>query len=397
MARGNSLRVYFQVGDRNSRSHAEIPLETEIMRLLVSTVTLALICSITHAELGPDRAGLQQRVARGTEFLQSSQAADGSWTSPAAPGITGLVTYSLLQSGVPANDPTVAKALSHLESFIQADGGIYHPKTAHKNYETSIILLALNAANSGGKYDATIVKAAEFLKGIQWDEAEGSDPEHTSFGGAGYGSHKRPDLSNTTFFIEALKAAGVSENDPAFKNALTFVSRCQNLEGEHNTTPFASLVKDGGFYYTPADGGSSQAGMNPDGGLRSYASMTYAGLKSMIYAGVSPDDVRVQAAKNWIRNFYTIEENPGMGQQGLFYYYHTFAKTLAVLKVNEFEDAQGVKHDWRLELASHLFSKQQENGSWTNPEVRWMEGDANLVTAYTLMALKYCDPEVSAE
>ena len=35
------------------------------------------------------------------------------------------------------------------------------------------------------------------------------------------------------------------------QRALVFVSRCQNLETEHNTTPFAAKNPDGGFYYTP--------------------------------------------------------------------------------------------------------------------------------------------------
>ena len=120
----------------------------------------------------------------------------------------------------------------------------------------------------------------------------GQDKSSPSYGGAGYGRNKRPDLSNTSFFLDALKAAGDGPDDEAVKKALIFVSRCQNLESEHNTLPFATKNPDGGFYYTPAGGGVSQAGNLPDGGLRSYGSMTYAGLKSMIYAGVGPDDPR---------------------------------------------------------------------------------------------------------
>lgn len=365
------------------------------MRFMLCLVAVASV--VSAADVGPDVKQLQESIHRGAAFLKTTQAEDGSWTSPMAPGISGLVTFSLLESGVPVDDPAVAKGLKHLESFIQPDGGIYHPKTSHKNYETAIIVLAFEAANADGRYNETVSKAAEFLKGIQWDQDEGTDEDKPAFGGAGYGSHKRPDLSNTAFMLEALKAAGVSENDEAFKNALVFVSRCQNLTSEHNTTEFPAKVNDGGFYYTPADGGNSQAGNTPNGGLRSYASMTYAGLKSMIYAGVEPDNPRVKAAQSWLSQFYSIKENPGMGQQGLFYYYHTLAKTLAVLKVDQFEEASGEKHDWRKELATHLFSVQQENGSWINPEKRWMESDPNLVTAYTLMALKYCDPAVRAE
>ncbi len=176
------------------------------------------------------------------------------------------------------------------------------------------------------------------------------------------------------------------------QKALVFVSRCQNLESAHNTTKFASKVNDGGFFYTVAAGGSSPAGKTADGGLRSYGSMTYAGLKSMIFAGLTAKDPRVKAASDWIRRNYTLSENPGMGQQGLFYYYDTFAKTLAALKIDEFDDAQGKKHDWRKELADQLFPLQQPHGSWVNPKERWLEGDPNLSTAYALLALKYCEP-----
>ena len=253
--------------------------------------------------------------------------------------------------------------------------------------------MAFQAANRGGRYDRLITGAVRFLKGLQWDESEGIDPSHTSYGGAGYGSHERPDMSNTQFMLEAFRAAGLPASDPAVQKALIFVSRCQNLETEHNSTPHAAKIEDGGFYYTVAAGGETKAELTPNGGLRSYASMTYAGLKSMIFAGLTEDDQRVKAATTWIKQFYTLEENPGVGQQGLFYYYHTFARTLDILGVDLFEDADGNKHDWRKELAEHLFSIQQENGSWVNPQDRWYEGDPNLVTAYTLMALEYCEPK----
>jgi squalene-hopene/tetraprenyl-beta-curcumene cyclase len=120
--------------------------------------------------------------------------------------------------------------------------------------------------------------------------------------------------------------------------------------------------------------------------------MTYAGLKSMIYAGLSTDDPRVAAATEWARQHYTLEENPGLDQQGLFYYFHTFAKSLSVAGFDTFADSDGVEHDWRQELADRLFVLQQEDGSWLNPTDRWYEGDPNLVTAYALLALSYCTP-----
>ena len=176
------------------------------------------------------------------------------------------------------------------------------------------------------------------------------------------------------------------------KNVLVFVSRSQNLESVFNDTKFAGLINDGGFYYTPAAGGTSQAGVDANGGLRSYASMTYAGLKSMIYAGVKKDDPRVKAALTWITKHYSLRDNPGMGKQGLYYYYHTFAKTLSVLELDELKDADGKSHNWRAELIATLAKQQKSNGSWINEADRWYEGDPNLVTAYGLLALSHCEP-----
>jgi squalene-hopene/tetraprenyl-beta-curcumene cyclase len=343
--------------------------------------------------IGPDPKTLRSIRDKAVNFLKTTQNDDGSWTSTTQPGITALVCIGLANAGVSADDPVLAKGLKQLLGYLQKDGGIYHPETSHKNYETSLTLLALAGANADGRYTKSINNAENFLRGLQWDETEGLEKSHPNFGGAGYGKSQRPDLSNTTFLIDALKAAGVKANDPAMQNALIFVSRCQNLESEFNTTEFAAKVNDGGFYYTPAAGGNSQAGKNPDGGLRSYASMTYAGLKSMLYAGLKSDDPRVKAATNWLRKFYSVEQNPGLDQQGLFYYYHTMAKTLSVLGADQFEDAKGDKHDWRSEITAALAKRQKENGSWVNPTDRWMEGDPNLVTAYALMALKYCDPK----
>lgn len=362
-------------------------------RLMSLAIVLGLTFGLSPQKLAADDVQelRRQQVARAVSFLRESQGDEGHWTSPTAPGVSALVTYALLESGVKPEDPTVARALRHLESFIQKDGGIYHPGTTHRNYETCIVLQAFAAANDNGKYTDAIGRATAFLKGLQWDQGEGLESTDTAFGGAGYGSHERPDLSNTTFLIEALKTAGVKSDDPAMQKALVFVSRCQNLESVHNTTEFATKVNDGGFYYTPAAGGTSQAGLTADGGLRSYASMTYAGLKSMIYAGLEAEDPRVIAASKWIRDHYTLDNNPGLEQQGLFYYFHTFAKTLEVLGWETVEDAQGVKHDWRAELIAKLGTLQNDDGSWLNRTSRWYEGDPNLVTAYALLALAHCE------
>ena len=338
-------------------------------------------------------------VAKAIEYLAKQQSPEGAFTPQAGVGVTALIATGLLRNGRSPADPLVARSLKYIEGFVQPNGGIYSPKLSYNNYETCIALTCLVEANADKRYEKLIRNAEKYLKADQWTEATNEndttrkiDKSDPFYGGAGYGKNKRPDLSNTAFLVDALRDAGNGPDDEAMKKALVFVSRCQNLESEYNTTPAAAKNPDGGFYYTPADGGESGAGTLPNGGLRSYASMTYSGLKSMIYCGLKADDPRVKAATKWIQENYDLKTNPGLGPDGLYYYYHVFAKALAAMGSDTLQDAKGVKHDWRKELVEELASKQQTNGSWTNDKSRWLEGDPNLVTGYVLLALAYCRP-----
>ncbi len=338
-------------------------------------------------------ASREQAVAKGVDYLRTKgQAEDGSFSGQTGSAVTALCVSAILENRPKAiSDPAIVKGLEFLEKNIRDDGGIYAVGSKHRNYETCVAVQAFKLANANGRYDQTLKAADRFLRGLQWDEGEGIESSDLAYGGAGYGSHNRPDLSNTAFMIEALRELGAGEEDEAIQKALTFVSRTQNLESAKNDTPFAALVNDGGFYYTPAAGGQSQANQTANGGLRSYGSMTYAGLKSMIYAGVDADDPRVKAAMNFISANYSLEDNPGMGAAGLYYYYHTFAKALDAAGVATVTDPSGNEHDWSAELTSTLAKHQQADGSWLNSEnSRWMESDANLVTAYALLSLSHC-------
>ena len=96
---------------------------------------------------------------------------------------------------------------------------------------------------------------------------------------------------------------------------------------------------------------------------------------------------------SFIRKNYSLTDNPGMGQAGLYYYYHTFAKSLDASGAEILDDASGTPHAWREELAGKLSETQQSDGSWVNKgNDRWMEGDRQLVTAYALLALSHCRP-----
>jgi squalene-hopene/tetraprenyl-beta-curcumene cyclase len=338
--------------------------------------------------VGPDAKDVKAVLDKGYAFLKSHQGDDGSWSpKTAGPGVTALVVAALLRNGYTDDDPVVAKGLSYLEKSVKDDGGVYAKGLA--NYTTSVALMAFQESNKNGKYDAIIKNATKFLKGLQDDTADPKDPHS---GGVGYDGKGRPDLSNTQYFIDSLIQAGVPKDDPAIQRALKFVSRCQNQPGpEANDQPFAAKTTEedkGGFVYRPDP--DDKEHQTPDGGLRSLGAMTYGGLKSFLYAGVKKDDPRVQGAVKWIRAHYTLDENPGMKQAGLYYYYHTFGKAMNALGEDMFEDAKGKKHDWRQELFDELKLKQQADGGWINKgDMAFGEADDNLATGFALLALSY--------
>jgi squalene-hopene/tetraprenyl-beta-curcumene cyclase len=301
---------------------------------------------------------------------------------------------------VSPEDAPAAKGLKYIESLVNPKAGHIagaDPAVGLQNYVTSVNVMALTAAKKEAKYKAIVGNAATFLKKLQWDDGEGKSPADDFFGGAGYDSKSRPDLSNTQFFLDALMDAGVPSSDDAFKKAAVFVSRCQNYKSEHNTLPWAGKINDGSFIYSAAAGGSTKTSDAPDAPLTGYGSMTYAGVKSMIYAGVSKDDPRVVKARAWLAANYTFDANPGMPKElaarGLYYYYHTAAKTLDVLGEETLVDDKGGKHRWRADLAAAILKRQKPDGSWVNENDRWMEGDPVLVTGYALMALSHCKPK----
>src|SRR5579871_6164209 len=354
------------------------------MRILAAFCCLLIPASVFAQRIGPEPKQWEQTVDKALSFLKQSQDDGGSWSGKKSPGITGVVLTGALECGrLAPDDPMTTKALKYIESLINPKAKHIagaDPKMQLQNYVTCVNLMALRAANSD-KYKSVISDAAQFLKQLQWDEGEGKKPEDDFYGGAGYDSQSRPDLSNTQFFLDALKAAGVPQDDAAYKKALTFVSRCQNYASEYNDRPWAGKINDGGFIYSPTNGGQTKAD-NDQKALLSYGSMTYAGIKSMIYCGVSKDDPRMKKALEWIRKNYTVEFNPGMpppiAGRGLYYYYHTMSKCLDVMGVDLLEDEKGVKHDWRADITAALAKRQKPDGSWMNEADRWMEGDPNL-------------------
>jgi squalene-hopene/tetraprenyl-beta-curcumene cyclase len=317
-----------------------------------------------------------------------------------------MVLKALLESGrYNSKSPEVKKGFESLLSFRQSNGGIYNPKEGQENYTTAVALMALAAARDP-QYQSVVGDAIKYLKGLQIvpgsesPDGQKIDENHAFVGGVSYGRHGRPDLSNVGMWMEALHDAGITDpNDEALKRAVLFVSRCQN-RSESNPLYVAQVgSQDGGCFYAPALRGGDPNGQSfaddqekQGKGLRSYGSMTYTGFKSLLYAGVDRNDGRVKAALQWIQKFWRLDSNPNMpaakSQEGLYYYYHVFAKAMAAWGEPVITDAEGKKHNWREELIDALAQRVRKDGHWENDSAQWMEKDPILSTCYAVLALE---------
>lgn len=330
-------------------------------------------------------------------FLQKTQLPDGSWKED--PAITALVVYAYLLEPTYSPEGISKKAieggLKYIEKFVRPDGGIFNKE--YRVYSTSLCLLALTESKMD-KYRQIITNAKDFLIKFQLDEEEGYAKTHPFYGGIGYGGDDRPDLSNTHFALAAIKAAEDYEAQykdifPAttdqmereekemglhWQKALVFLARCQNVKAV-NDMPYA--VDNGGFIY--------ETGHYKEERSHSYGSMTYAGVKSLLYARLSKEDIRVKRAMEWIKSHYTLEENPGFGTDALYYYYMTFGKALDAYGEEILVDSEGKSHPWRKELMEKLISLQHEDGHWVNKNARFWQNLKDLVTAYSVIGMKF--------
>ncbi|MEO1716208.1 MAG: prenyltransferase/squalene oxidase repeat-containing protein [Planctomycetota bacterium] len=379
----------------------------------VAAMLVAVFACHSFAQTTDEK--LEQFTDRAIEYLRSQQGDTGGWAvppqGPVFPAITGLaITGILLDPAIDTTDPDVLDGIEFMLGYRQPDGGIYDRILA--SYNTAICVSALALARDElPEADVAIEPAVSFLRELQWgstanvpaalqDEVDAVDRSHPFFGGVGYGRSGRPDNSNLTLWLQALKDAGVPGDDPAVQRALTFLERTQML-GSVNDMAYGEGSTQGGFIYSTSPTGNeadlgigeSKAGeireTLSDGTaasrLRAYGSMTYAGFKSYAYAQLDESDPRVAAAMRWMAANYTLDENPGIGTDGYYYYLLVFGRALGARGLLILPTDRG-NADWTTDLADKLLEMQQPDGSVRPVDDRWMEDNPVLITSYALIA-----------
>jgi squalene-hopene/tetraprenyl-beta-curcumene cyclase len=342
----------------------------------------------------PETNAAAAAAKKAAAYLEGQQNAEGTFgkTKDVAdmPGVVGLVIKALAGSPdkLREDNPVMNKAVQYLLSKQNASGAFTLPVIGLENYNTSVAIIALTALENPTHKQA-LEKAKDFVLKCQRMDVDEKDD---SYGGFAYGNVKKTDLSNTAFSLEALKAAGLKQDSPAWKNAVKFISRCQDNSETNDSAVMKGGDDTGAFVYKP--GVSEFNTIKAKSGKeypKPYGNMTYQAVKSLIYCGMDQKAPELQAAFKWIRNNYSVKENPGgEGSQGYYYYVISFAKAFTATGKKEIELADGRKVNWAKDLAAQLISLQKPDGSFVNENKRWMETEPVLSTAYALEALNLC-------
>jgi squalene-hopene/tetraprenyl-beta-curcumene cyclase len=378
----------------------------------VLTLALSLVLAAAPADAGDLAKKIKEASGRAANALIDRQNKDGGYgpqmNGKSNIGITALVVWALAESPAKYREwdgPAISKAVELILSYQKDTGGIHDEDLWV--YKTSIGVMAL-ASVDARKYKPQIDKAVAFLRGQQLNEesrVEFDPKKHAGYGGWGYGSDRRADLSNSQFAMEALARGDVPADDPIWKRSQVFLRRTQNSCDTNDAIkdgliPEWGTNDDGGMMYRPGEGKTTPRKLK-DGTWQhsSYGSMSYAGLKSFVFAQTARDATEVKKLYQWICKNYTVEENPGMataespaqGRQGLFYYYRTMAKALLAWGEAEVPTPAGAR-PWAADLAAKLLSLQNQQGLWVNQEeARWWEGIPEIATAYSILALRDCN------
>ncbi len=351
-----------------------------LMSLLVATLVWGPAAA-SAPSTGLSRQTRQELLAavdKASAYVRAQQKASGAFEDHL--GITAVTANALLRLPAPARakaQTAATKALDYVVTQAKPDGGIYEKAIPH--YMTAVSVSALVAAGRA-KDKPLITKGRTYLAEHVLDEGEGVPPEDRFYGGVGYGGLSdggKADLISLEYSLRALKDAGLPADDPVWEKALTFLQRTQNAS-ETNDQPWAA--NDGGFIYYP---GFSQAGQT-----QSYGAGSYAGMMSYAWANLKKSDPRVQGVFKWARDNYTLEENPGLGQKTLYYYYMVLARGLSAYGEDVVIDARGQRHNWKEELGRKLLSLQNEEGYWVNTHPAELQTNKVLVTAFTLQAIE---------
>ena len=357
----------------------------------------------------------RQRLPLGDScrWLWNQQTEDGGWHSQhygllkSGQAYTPFILHTLLEvpeSICPRPAGAVERALQFIRRNTNAAGviGMSDPDVLeYPNYSTAYALLCFLKIDPT---DPLVGRMADYLQRQQYRETRGFPDDHPAHGGWGFGgtlSDGQPghmDLAHTRRVLQALNAADRLHRDAgqAAERFLRLVQRhptCQRaqpqLDPDHSRSETVALY-DGGFYFSPVVLAANKGRVERETEqpyLRSYASATCDGVLSLLQAGVTAEDERVQKAIEWLMLHPQIDYPAGVptdhpepwGEASHFYHLAVRAEANRALQI---------KGDWQQRIRDHLVELQRDDGHFVNQSSPLMkEDDPLLATTLAVIAL----------
>ena len=262
-----------------------------------------------------DAPSSDELTAKAVAFLRPRQDADGGWSARAQePGITALVVTALLRSKRVTPDRPGGRQGAGLPRRASSAPTAGWPRAPHANYVTSIALMAFHEANVKGRYD----RADQGRPGVPQGDAVGRGRGQDAGRRLLRRGRLRRDQQPARPVEHLVLPGGPARHRPARRRPGVEEGRWCSSRGARTsrasstTSPGPTRSTTAASSTPPPTAASSMAGKptTPTAASALTRSMTYAGLKSMIYAGLSPDDPRVKAAVDYIKKHYTSTRTP---------------------------------------------------------------------------------------
>ncbi len=338
---------------------------------------------------------IDDAIVNGVWFLRGQQRDDGTWGEVVdefgaglSVGLTALPGLTLLECGVPATDPAVAKAADYVRN--------HAPQlSVTSNYDTYQVSLALLFLDRLGNYkDKELIQylalrlvagqrpddggwgykcppldrkaTAALLKELQDDNYSLDNWRRAAEAEGGPRDPGRSDNSNTQFAVLALWVA--HRHDVPIERTMALVG--DRFRQSQQTNP------DGSWWYSPADNAPNAS---------DWATMTCSGLLGLAVAnGTAKDGPSADDKRRIERGLAMLGgeiDRPG-DTRGMELYFLWSLERVAVL----YDLKQIANKDWYAWGLGELLPAQQANGGW--PAQRLCGNSAAVSTSFALLFLK---------
>jgi hypothetical protein len=294
---------------------------------------------------------VKKSIDRGVAYFRAKQAKDGSWESLVfgqvagyKGGTTALATLALLNCGLKADDPAVAKALEFLRGL----------GTPERTYVVALQTMALAEARQ--KKDLPqIAKNAEWL---QKTALFGGDGKLKGWSYPLEGVQTGGDNSNTQYALLGLyaaKTAGVEIPKAFWEAILEYYTRTQ--KGDNTRGWWSYVTGAGGASFTMTVGGVCGvliAAMGLEQSAQQLDDKTGVAANCGAYA----ENAALARGMNWVASMFNYDEG-----KSTFYNYYGVER-LGRLSGQRFIG----RYDWYRQGCTNLVRFQAADGSFPYPD-----------------------------